>query len=106
LHGLHGADASYDYGVHFLYQGHENAASGHGYITRINLDADGEHGITVLATQDSSGNPLPTIDGSTWNPWARRLLFTAEGNGTTTGGVWQATADYPSVVQDLLGILG
>ena len=28
LNGLHGADSSYDYGTHFLYQGHEATASG------------------------------------------------------------------------------
>jgi hypothetical protein len=106
LHGMHGANPGYDYGTHFLFQGHENAAGGHGYLTRINLDADGEHRVTVLATQDSAGNPLPTIDGSTWNPWSRRLLFTAEGNGATTGGVWQSTADVPAVTQDLLGVFG
>ena len=106
LHGLHGADPSYNYGTHFLYQGHENAAGGHGYLTRINLDADGEHRVTVLATQDSTGASLPLIDGSTWNPWAHRLLFTAEGNGTTTGGVWQSTPDLPAVTQDLLGVFG
>lgn len=44
LEGLHGADAHYDYGTHFLFQGHENGQGGQGYITRINLDADG--GIT------------------------------------------------------------
>ena len=106
LHGLHGADSSYDYGSHFLFQGHENAADGKGYLTRINLDADGEHRVSLLASADANGASLPTIDGSTWNPWARRLLFTAEGNGTTTGGVWQATPNVPGVVNDLLGVFG
>ena len=53
--GLKGADASYDYGTHFLYQGHENAATVNGakqgYITRINLDADTDHRVTLLATR-------------------------------------------------------
>jgi len=106
LHGLHGADPSYDYGTHFLFQGHENAANGKGYITRINLDADGAHRVTLLASHDADGNALPLIDGSTWNPWANRLLFTSEGNGTTTGGIWQATPDIPSHVKDLLGAFG
>src|SRR5204863_3590330 len=39
-----------------------------------------------LATADVNGNPLPDFDGSTWDPWAKRLLFTAE-NGAN-GGVW------------------
>src|SRR5213592_1816266 len=59
--GLHGADGSYDYGTHFLYQGHEGGA---GYITRINLDAGGVHRVTLLASQTDAGAPLATIDGS------------------------------------------
>jgi len=104
LQGQHGADADYEYGTHFLYQGHEGGASGKGYITRINLDADGAHRVTLLATTDKDGNSLPTIDGSTWDPWAQRLLFTAE-NGNQ-GGVWQATPDYPSTVVDISGVFG
>jgi hypothetical protein len=106
LFGQHGADNGYDYGRHFLFQGHENAAAGQGYITRINLDADGDHRVTVLASVDSKGASLPVIDGSTWYPWAGRLLFSSEGNGTSSGGIWQATPDFPSKVEDLLGILG
>ena len=102
LSGQHGADTQYDYGTHFLFQGHETGTAG--YITRINLDADGDHHITLMATTDTQGNPLPLIDGSTWDPFAQRLLFTSE-NGSG-GGVWQATLDYPSSVEDLKGILG
>ncbi len=97
-----GPDASYDYGTHFLYQGHETG--GLGYITRINLDADAAHRVTLLATQDTLGNNLPVFDGSTWNPFCRRLLFTFEGG--SSGGVWQATVGYPSIVQDISGYLG
>ena len=53
-HEPDGADPSYDYGTHFLFQGHEAASPG--YITRINLDADAAHRVTLLATQDSNGN--------------------------------------------------
>jgi hypothetical protein len=60
--------------------------------------------VTLLATQDSSGADLPNIDGSTWDPWARRLLFTAE--GSKGGGVWQATLDVPAKVDSLTGIIG
>ena len=76
LEGQKGADPNYDYGTHFLFQGHE--AGSPGYITRINLDADGAHRVTLLATKDVNGVNLPTIDGSTWDPWAQRLLFTSE----------------------------
>src|SRR5690349_10898757 len=74
LRGLHGADPNYRYGTHFLFQGHEAGKAG--YITRINLDADPAHRVTLLATKLTNGQPIPAIDGSTWDPWAGRLLFT------------------------------
>jgi hypothetical protein len=105
LHDLKGADPDYDYGTHFLFQGHESGSPG--TLTRINLDADAAHRVTVLANFDSDGKtPLPTIDGSTWYPWAGRLLLSQEGNGSTTGGIWQATPDYPSEVESLVGVIG
>jgi hypothetical protein len=104
LHGLRGADANYDYGTHFLFQGHE--AGSPGSITRINLDADAAHRVTLLATTDARGNPLPSFDGSTWYPFAGRLLFTNEFGGGTTGGVWQATLDFPAIVEDISGVMG
>ena len=92
-------------GRHFLFQGHEHAGpSASGYITRLDLDSGGAHRIALLADHDSSGKPLPAFDGSTWDPFARRLLFTAE--DVTNGGVWQATPGVPSTVDDLAGSLG
>src|SRR6476469_7309513 len=106
-HALHGADADYYYGKRFLYQGHENAASvrgvKQGYITRINLDADAAHRVALLATTDSSGAAINTIDGSRWDPWARKLLFTTENANAPT---YSATPDYPSTVEDVSGALG
>ena len=64
LQNQHGADPQYNYGTHFLFQGHELGAGGKGYITRVNLDADGVHRVTLLAT---------TIDGSTWYPFSCSL---------------------------------
>src|SRR5262249_50496513 len=78
LHAQRRADPNYDYGTHFLFQGHEGGNGGKGYITRINLDADVAHRVTLMATRDVLGNPLPVFDGSTWYPWAQRLLFTKE----------------------------
>ena len=106
LAGQDGADPQYNYGTHFLFQGHESGIGNpkKGYITRINLDADGAHRVTLMASSDVDGHPLPVFDGSTWNPWAQRLLFTAEIHGS--GGVWQATLDYPSLVEDISGALG
>ena len=75
-----GADPNYDYGTHFLFQGHEVGGfvnnQEEAYITRINLDADSAHRVTLVAATDSDGNPIAGIDGSTWDPWAKRLLFT------------------------------
>jgi len=101
--GLAGADPSYDYGTRFLFQGHESGVGGAGYITRVNLDADAAHRVTLLATTDVDGKPLATIDGSTWDPWAKRLLFTTENTGAPT---YAATPGYPSVVTDVSGALG
>jgi hypothetical protein len=111
--GLSGADPNYDYGSHFLFQGHEGGTQTQcvnpvgtvscGYITRINLDADAAHRVTLLATQDASGNAIATIDGSTWDPWAHRLLFTTENTSAPT---YAATPGYPSAVTDVSGALG
>src|SRR5215813_4713355 len=46
LRGLTGPDPQYNYGTHFLYQGHETGVRG--YISRINLDADGAHRVTLI----------------------------------------------------------
>jgi hypothetical protein len=100
--GLGGADPQYDYGTDFLFQGHETGSPG--YITRINLDADAAHRVTLLATADVDGHALPNFDGSTWDPWAQRLLFTAE-NGAN-GGVWAANLAVPAKVEDVSGALG
>jgi hypothetical protein len=101
--GLGGADPSYSYGTHFLYQGHEAGVNGASDITRINLDADAAHRVSLLATTDSDGNPIAPIDGSTWDPWARRLLFTTEDGSQPT---YSATPNYPSTVTDISGALG
>lgn len=101
--GLTGADPNYDYGTHFLFQGHEGGAGGAGYITRVNLDADAAHRVTLMATKDAFDNQLATIDGSTWDPWAKRLLFTTE---NASAPVYAMSADYPPVVTDVSGALG
>lgn len=101
--GLNGADPGYDYGTHFLFQGHESGVGGAADITRINLDADAEHRVTLLATTDVNGKPIAPIDGSTWDPWAKRLLFTTENTGAPT---YAATPNFPSAVTDVSGALG
>jgi hypothetical protein len=101
LNGQTGPDASYDYGTHFLFQGHELGTPG--MITRINLDADGAHKVTLMAATDSNGAPLADIDGSTWDPFAQRLIFTTE---NSSGPEYQATLTFPSVVEDISGSIG
>jgi len=104
LPGQTGPDRGYDYGTHFLFQGHESGAPG--YVTRVNLDADAAHKVTLLATKDSTGKPLPDFDGSSWDPFAKKLLFTAE-NGCG-GGVWAGDPSYSSTgtLDDVSGALG
>lgn len=102
LSNQHGADPNYNYGRDFVFQGHE-AGKG-GYITRVNLDADPAHRVTVIATTLADGSPIPNIDGSTWDPWAKRLLFTVE-NGNK-GAVLQSTADINATVEDVSAVFG
>jgi hypothetical protein len=97
MRGLHGADPNYDYGKHFIYQGHETGLTG--YLTRINLDADTAHRVTLIADKQSNGAAIPVIDGSTWDPWAHRLLFTAELG--SAGAVLQSTPDINATVDDV-----
>jgi hypothetical protein len=101
--GLPGADPNYDYGQHYVFQGHEGGAGGAGYITRINLDADAAHRVTLMATKDADGNQIATIDGSTWDPWAKKLLYTTESPNAPT---YAATPGFPSTVTDVSGALG
>jgi hypothetical protein len=102
LDGLHGADANYDYGTHFLYAGHEAGVQGN--VTRINLDADSAHRVTLIADKLSDGTSLPTIDGSTWDPWAQKLLFTTESPNNAS--VIQSGADINTVAEDVSPQLG
>src|SRR4051812_12884625 len=98
LGGQKGADPAYDYGTHFVFQGHESGTPGS--ITRVNLDADRDHRVTLMATTDNNNAPLPAFDGSTWDPFAKKLLFTAESN-SPGGGVWQKTLDPGTPAVDL-----
>jgi hypothetical protein len=91
LKGQTGPDAAYDYGKRFLFQGHESGSPG--YVTRVNLDADLAHRVTLLATQDQTG-ALPDFDGSTYNPFTGKLMLTAEAGCTSSAGVWQGNPSY------------
>ena len=86
-----GPTPGYDYGRHFVFQGHENSGN-LAYITRVNLDvADPAHRVTLLtpvAAQSGLTN-FNSIDGSTYDPHANSLLFTQEAG--RNGGVIQLT---------------
>jgi hypothetical protein len=100
-----GPTSGYDYGRHFLFQGHENADD-LAYVTRINLDvADPAHRITLLTPIGPDAKThFNAIDGSVWNPFTQTMLFTQE-NGAS-GGVIEITVAWPPVVRTLDGIIG
>src|SRR5262249_46183318 len=79
-HNPGGPKAGFDYGRHFLFQGHEIFSSDVAYITRINLDiTDKAHRITLLTPLGSDGQThMTSLDGSCWNPFTQKLLFTQE----------------------------
>jgi hypothetical protein len=82
IKGLRGSDPDYEYGTHFLFQGHEGGPAG--FVTRINLDADAAHRVTLIGQTGKASS----VDGSTWYPFSRRLVITGESAGDT-GGVFQ-----------------
>jgi Bacterial protein of unknown function (DUF839) len=92
-HNPGGPTPNYDYGRHFLFQGHENSGN-LAHVTRINLDiADPDHRVTLLTPVDENGlTEFNNIDGSTWNPFSRTLLFTQEAGAN--GGVIEMGADF------------
>src|ERR1043166_6027593 len=92
-HNPGGPTPGYDYGRHFLFQGHENSGD-LAYVTRINLDvASPDHRITLLTPVDTTGFTFfNRIDGSTWNPFTGTLLFAQE-NGAV-GGVIEMGAHF------------
>jgi hypothetical protein len=110
-HSPGGPTPGYDYGHHFLIQGHEVFSSGtqpnRAYFTRINLDVkDPAHRITLLnpLAKDATDSGARSIDGSTYDPFNGQLLFTAEAG--PQGGVfgqafgWSATTAPPVVSYD------
>jgi hypothetical protein len=100
-----GPTAGYDYGHHFLIQGHENG-SNKAYLTRINLDvSDPAHRITLISAPGGN-NPLDqtglsSVDGSAYDPFNGKLLFSSEAGNTgrivATPLKWGAGTDIPAV---------
>jgi len=100
-----GPEPGFDYGRHFVYQGHENGDD-LAYVTRVNLDVkDPAHRITLLTPLGIDGfTHLNAIDGSTYDPFTKTLFFTEEaGSG---GGVFQLTSKWPAALTTLDGIIG
>src|SRR5262249_27209099 len=107
-----GPTAGYDYGRHFLIQGHEvfsNTGAGVGetnaaYLTRINLAVPLQdvHRVTLLgfpAGADHCNSGMASIDGSTYDPFTGDLLFTGEAGGTSApsvsfGGVYSTPLNW------------
>ena len=56
-----------------------------------------------MAATDSTGAPIADIDGSTWDPFAQKLIFTTENASAPT---YQASLSFPSVVDDISGSVG
>jgi len=106
-HNPGGPTTGFDYGRHFLFQGHENSGD-LAYITRVNLDViDPLHRVTLLTPVGADGlTHFNSIDGSTWNPHTKTLLFTQEAG--TNGGVIEVNPEWGSAgfPRTLHGIIG
>jgi hypothetical protein len=105
LDHVQGPTPGYNYGHHFLFQGHENAGD-MAYVTRINLDVtDPAHRITLLTPEGADGfTHFNSIDGSTYDTISKTLFFTEEVGAA--GGAFQVSVTWPPVVTALDGILG
>lgn len=110
-----GPTAGYDYGSHFLIQGHEvfadpASSSSHAYVTRINLDVkDQAHRVTLMTTPDAAGNTgVTSLDGSTFHPFTKQVLFASEAG--PAGGVYALplawTSTTPPALVSLAGSMG
>jgi hypothetical protein len=102
-HNPGGPVPGYDYGRHFLFQGHENAGN-LAYITRINLDVTAKaHRITLLTPVGANAETgYNAIDGSVYLPLSNKLLFTQEDGGA----VIETSASWPANAHTLDGVFG
>jgi hypothetical protein len=101
-----GPTPKYNYGHHFLFQGHENGGN-LAYVTRVNLDvADAAHRVTLLTPAGGDGlTHFNSIDGSAYDPFSKTMLFTQEGSGST-GGLVEIGMDFPATVKTRYGSIG
>ena len=105
IKGQHGADPKYDYGTHFLYQGHELDTAKGDYITRINLDADAAHRVTKLAETETDGSP-DARDRRLDLGSVRAAPALHAPRAARTAASTEATLDFPSKVSKLWGVAG
>jgi hypothetical protein len=97
-----GPTPGYNYGRHFLIQGHEvftpsGATFNRAYFTRVNLDVtDPEHRITLLnpLAADATDSGVRSIDGSSYDPFNGQMLYTAEAG--SLGGVFSQPLKWGS----------
>ena len=74
-------------------------------LTRINLDADAWHRVTLMGETDQRWESARAgYDGASGTPSPREILLSAE-LSAPEGGIWQATTDFPSKVDDLARLL-
>jgi Bacterial protein of unknown function (DUF839) len=101
-----GPTARYNYGHHFLIQGHENAGN-LSYVTRVNLDVtDPAHRITLLTPVGLDGlTHFSRFDGVVYNPFTKSALLTQEGGGTD-GGVVEVAVSGPAKTTTHYGSMG
>jgi hypothetical protein len=88
-----GPTPNYDYGRHFLFQGHEIFGQDMAFITRVNMDVkDPAHRITLLTPVGNDGKThLNDLDGSIYDPFTYTFLFSEE----TAGRIIQLSAGWP-----------
>ncbi len=103
-----GPTPGYNYGHHFLFQGHE-AEGDHAYVTRINLDVHNPtHRVTLLTPGNGTTTGFNDLDGSTWDPFAQTMIYTQE-DGSDGGAIaqspfWNSTT--PPAITSLDGSFG
>ncbi|HEX2592786.1 MAG TPA: alkaline phosphatase PhoX [Rhizomicrobium sp.] len=105
--GVKGPTPKYNYGTHFLFQGHELFAGNQAYVTRVNLDVtDPAHRITLLTPVGGDGlTHLSSLDGITYNASTKTLLVTQEAS-STTGGVIEVDPKVVGKVTTHYGSMG
>lgn len=106
-----GPTPGYNYGTHFVFQGHENG-NFLAYVTRVNLDVtDPAHRITLLSpVKPATGKTgLTRIDGSSYDPFLGALLYAEEEEDADLNGagkVRSVTVTWPPVHRSYEATIG